>query len=89
VRGSGSAGPLDQAALERVVAFRDVVRGELPSPHRLADLAVNGADLLELGYRPGPPLGRLLATLLAEVVEQPARNRRELLLARAEELRRP
>ena len=35
------------------------------SPHRLADLAVDGSDLIELGFTPGPELGRVLETLLA------------------------
>jgi tRNA nucleotidyltransferase/poly(A) polymerase len=76
--------PAQQAKLDRVRAFREIVEQELESPHRLADLAVDGTDLIGLGYRPGPELGRTLEALLAEVVEEPARNRRELLLARAE-----
>ncbi len=67
--------------LTRLRAFRTVVDVELTSPHRLSDLAVDGADLIELGYRPGPKLGEALAKLLALVVEQPLLNRREPLLA--------
>ena len=66
--------------------FRTLVEQERTQPHRLADLAVDGSDLIELGYAEGPALGRALQTLLAEVVEEPARNRRELLLGRAREL---
>ena len=73
--------------LERVARYRQVVAAELTSPHRLADLAVDGGDLLELGYTPGPALGQALAALLGEVVDDPERNRRELLLERALELR--
>ena len=40
--------------LDRVAAFREVVERELTSPHRLSDLAVDGVDLIQLGYRPGP-----------------------------------
>jgi tRNA nucleotidyltransferase/poly(A) polymerase len=76
------------AKLDRVARFRAVVEQELASPHRLADLAVDGADLIELGYVPGPELGRALQELLAEVVDEPGRNSRELLLGRAEELLR-
>ena len=72
--------------LDRVARFRLVVEQELASPHRLSDLAVDGTDLIELGYEPGPELGRTLEGLLAEVVDEPERNSRELLLARAEEL---
>ena len=77
------------AKLDRVARFREtVVRQELASPHRLADLAVDGNDLIELGYVPGPELGRALQELLAEVVDEPGRNSRALLLGRAKELLR-
>src|SRR5439155_14308106 len=66
--------------------FRAVVEQELPSPHRLADLAIDGTDLIGLGYRPGPELGRALDTLLGAVVDDPSLNRRETLLERAKEL---
>ena len=72
--------------LVRVARYRETVSAELTSPHRLSDLAVDGSDLLELGYRPGPALGEALSTLLEEVVDAPERNRRETLLERAGEL---
>jgi tRNA nucleotidyltransferase (CCA-adding enzyme) len=59
---------------------------EASSAHQLSDLAVSGADLLAIGYREGPNLGHTLRTLLDEVVEDPSRNEREHLLARAKEL---
>ena len=79
--------PRVSAKLSRLADFRLVVEQELESPHRLADLAVDGTDLIELGYQPGPALGRALRELLHEVVERPELNERETLLARAEELR--
>jgi tRNA nucleotidyltransferase (CCA-adding enzyme) len=79
-------GPRVLEKLDRVARFRDVVEGELGSPYRLADLAVDGADLIELGYEPGPELGRTLDVLLDEVIDSPALNRRETLLSRAEKL---
>jgi tRNA nucleotidyltransferase (CCA-adding enzyme) len=82
--GKGSDGPRDEDELERLRGFRRLVESERGSPHRLADLAVDGTDLIELGYRPGPELGRTLAELLDEVVDDPSLNRREVLLARAE-----
>lgn len=80
--------PRVAAKLARVAAFREVVARELTSPHRLSDLAVDGTDLIGVGFQPGPELGAALATLLDEVVEEPARNRRDTLLARAGELLR-
>ena len=56
-------------------------------PCTVRDLAVDGHDLMEhLGLQPGSELGRLLRTLLDEVVADPSRNHREQLLARAAEL---
>jgi tRNA nucleotidyltransferase (CCA-adding enzyme) len=83
--GKGEDGPRDTDELERLRRFRRVVEDELGSPHRLSDLAVDGTDLIELGYTPGPELGRALSELLDEVVEEPSLNRRETLLARAAE----
>jgi tRNA nucleotidyltransferase (CCA-adding enzyme) len=76
--------PAVRDKLERLRRFRSVVEREATSPHRLSDLVVDGTDLIELGYRPGPELGRVLDDLLAAVVETPELNRRETLLARAE-----
>ncbi len=72
----------DATALD---ALRAALERERSSPHRLRDLAVGGDDLLALGFRPGPQLGRVLADLLAEVVDEPDLNTREELLARARE----
>lgn len=56
-----------------VIAFRD--------PIEIADLAVDGDDLRAAGVGPGPTLGRMLHTLSEWVVDDPARNSREALLA--------
>ncbi len=54
------------------------------APLALADLAVDGHDLLrELGREPGPWLGALLDRLLESVVADPSRNTAERLLADA------
>lgn len=63
--------------------FRELVAVERSSPHRLADLAVDGRDLIEAGFSEGPEVGRVLALLLADVVEEPALNERGPLLERA------
>lgn len=50
-------------------------------------LKINGNDLMkELGVKPGPIIGAILDVLLAEVIEDAAKNNREQLLARAKEL---
>jgi tRNA nucleotidyltransferase (CCA-adding enzyme) len=51
------------------------------------DLAIGGKELArDLGLRPGPLFGEILRTLLDEVVEDPAKNQRDVLLARAGEI---
>jgi tRNA nucleotidyltransferase (CCA-adding enzyme) len=50
-------------------------------------LAVNGEDIMKaLGVTPGPILGQIIAVLLEEVLEDPARNKKDLLIARSKEL---
>jgi tRNA nucleotidyltransferase (CCA-adding enzyme) len=77
---------VDPVEHEQAARLEALVDQEATQPHRLADLAVDGADLMTLGYTEGPELGRALETLLDEVVEEPQRNDRGLLLARAKEL---
>lgn len=48
----------------------------------LKTLAVSGRDLLEAGVAPGPEVGKTLSRLLALVLEDPSRNRKEFLLER-------
>ena len=50
-------------------------------------LAINGDIMIkELGFTPGPKIGAILDTLLAEVIEDPSRNTRAHLIKRAQEL---
>ncbi len=70
-RGSdGEPPPVEE--IERLASFRRVVERELSSPHRLRDLAIDGNDLIELGFRPGPQLGHILHDLLDAVVDEPS-----------------
>ncbi|MDR0637309.1 MAG: HD domain-containing protein [Spirochaetaceae bacterium] len=52
----------------------------------LKDLAVNGSDLIAAGLRPGKRLGIILNELLQAVIDDPALNTRETLLAIARNL---
>lgn len=52
-------------------------------PLEVADLAIDGRDLIRLGLRPGPHFGRILDALLDWVLEDPDRNRTDLLQERA------
>jgi tRNA nucleotidyltransferase (CCA-adding enzyme) len=78
----GADGP-PIADIEKLDRFRQLLKRERKHPHRLADLAVNGNDLIELGFKPGPDLGHVLRDLLRQVVDDPAQNSRAALLRRA------
>jgi tRNA nucleotidyltransferase (CCA-adding enzyme) len=81
--GKGRDASADVSALERL---RERVERLLAAGQALStrDLAVSGKDLmLSLGLAPGPVIGELLALLLERVVDEPADNERERLLAHA------
>jgi tRNA nucleotidyltransferase (CCA-adding enzyme) len=53
----------------------------------IKDLAIDGRALMQdIGMKPGPDIGRILKTLLDEVVDDPSKNQREILLERAKAL---
>ena len=54
------------------IAFRD--------PLSVADLAIDGSDLMELGIPAGPAIGETLRRLLDVVIEDPSKNQRDTLL---------
>lgn len=63
------------------VAYRD--------PVALADLAIDGEDLRDLGIPAGPRVGEVLRGLLNAVIEDPTLNTRDALLALARRLPAP
>lgn len=86
VRGKGRDCSPDLAALSalKVHVERVLAAGAAFSTK---DLAIDGRVLMqELGLKPGPDLGRILKALLDEVVEDPTKNERDTLLARARAL---
>lgn len=83
-RERGDAAP-SRARVES--AYRRAVRIAYRDPVEVSDLAVNGDDLLALGIQ-GKTLGSTLRELLQLVLEDPARNTPDELLARAKELAR-
>ncbi len=75
------------AQLEPLRRRIERVQAEAHALH-VRDLAVDGSDVMRvLGLPPGPAVGAALAGLLEEVIEEPARNTRERLLARLAERR--
>lgn len=57
----------------------------LGEPTGQSALTVNGNDLLAMGLKPGPDVGRILRSLTNDVVEDPTLNDRNRLLERAKE----
>jgi putative nucleotidyltransferase with HDIG domain len=74
----------ERHALERLSRELDT---QASNPHRIADLAVGGRDLIDLGLTEGPLLGELLRALLERVVDDPSLNTREALVDLVGELR--
>jgi tRNA nucleotidyltransferase/poly(A) polymerase len=79
-------GHANEVEVGQLRTFRKLVEREKTSAHRLRDLAIDGDDLITIGYMPGPAIGRTLRVLLDAVVKEPELNTREALLARAKEL---
>lgn len=64
-----------EALLDEIIQEKDCLT--------IRDLAVNGKDLMELGFAPDPQLGACLDHLLAQVQEDLLPNEKEALLAAA------
>ena len=52
----------------------------------LKDLSIRGNDLIELGFAPGPEIGKCLEQLLSEVLDEQLSNEADALLSRAKAL---
>ena len=70
---------------ERYKRFEELVESEKV---RLAksggsNLMIDGNDLISIGVKPGPVMGRILKALENEIIEDPEKNVRDHLLARA------
>jgi tRNA nucleotidyltransferase/poly(A) polymerase len=83
------AAGLDAPDLARArSAYHVLIRTAYRDPIETADLAIDGADLIEAGIPAGPLLGKILRALLDLVIDDPGLNHRDVLLGRALELRR-
>lgn len=86
---------LDAGTVRRLLALRQAQTGQADFAEiaaaleellaegaccRVGQLAVDGRDLISLGVRPGPSLGRLLAGALNQVIEEKLPNERAALL---------
>ncbi len=71
--------------IDKVVALYDEVERN-HQPLSIKDLAVNGKDLIQAGIKPGPAMGEILEALLELVLEEPDKNKKEILLAEMNKL---
>ncbi len=71
--------PIDPVNLK---AFRKHIDKVLAEAHalKIADLAVNGHDLIKIGIPKGPAIGIVLRELLETVIDDPSQNSRPILL---------
>ena len=69
--------------LARLDEFIEMLKTERYSPIHVTDLAIDGNDLMALGFPEGPELGKALKTLLNDVLGSPQLNTREWLTAEA------
>ncbi|MBR5507296.1 MAG: HD domain-containing protein, partial [Clostridia bacterium] len=72
--------------LETEEIYRKIISEH--QPYTISELAVNGKDLIKIGYKPGRNLGNCLKKLLDEVIINPELNRREYLLMRAKDFKK-
>ena len=73
----------------RLRHFQFLVEKVQKDPLSVALLKVGGNDIIKsLGINPGPRVGHILAALFEEVLDDPAANKKEQLLARAREFKR-
>ena len=80
-KGTGTAA--EEAIFDQIEAVLDELLCE-QACFGIKDLAVNGNDLLALGFVPGPKIGACLSHLLALVQDEKLPNKKEALLAAAE-----
>lgn len=68
--------------MEEIGQLEEMTKALIAEGHclRVSDLAVNGNDLMQLGIKPGPEIGRMLQRLLQQVCEEEIENRRDTLL---------
>ena len=65
-------GALPSDVVRRIKALRTILLED--PPLTIADLALDGSDLKELGLPPGPQFGEILRYLLEEVLDRPELN---------------
>lgn len=83
-KGSGEMTLYDQEQLEIAKEMLDAVTGK-DQAFTVKDLAVNGNDLIDMGLKPGPEIGKILKDLLEIVLDNPELNTRQDLIGMLED----
>ncbi|MBT3182790.1 MAG: HD domain-containing protein [Deltaproteobacteria bacterium] len=88
MRLSDNRGGKHPSGIKGVLRLRKRIRDELAKkpPFGPKDLAISGHDLMALGISEGPIMGIILKSLVETVLDDPALNEREKLLALAKEI---
>ena len=85
--GDRLGGGLQQPESWRLKLFRQRLKEVLKKPFTVADLKINGNDVMKvLGIKPGPEVGKILNELFEEVADDKTKNTKEYLLKRVSEL---
>ena len=71
--------------LENLEEVKEAYRKVYEGPTKLSDLAVNGSDMIEIGYE-GENIKKVLQYLLKQVIGEPKINEREKLISIAEKV---
>lgn len=68
-------------SMKGILNLRNRIREEIEKkvPFAAKDLAINGHDLIALGYKPGPIMGQIQAYLVECVLDEPELNTKEKL----------
>ena len=83
--GDRLGGGLQQPESWRLKLFRQRIKAVLKKPFTVADLKINGNDVMKvLGIKPGPKVGKILNELFEEVADDKTKNTKEYLLNRLE-----
>lgn len=82
-------GPLNrEARIEKIQKIRDILSAieNAPQCFSVKDLAINGYDLMSVGYSPGKQIGSALNVCLSKVLDQEIDNNRDCLLSLCQDL---
>jgi tRNA nucleotidyltransferase (CCA-adding enzyme) len=73
----GSTPPYELSRVDRVQQMAEEIINS-KTPLTINDLAINGHDLMKIGYAPGTEMGQTLRALMDIVLQDPEENRNPL-----------